>query len=186
MGIQKLRSKLGIVLRLAGSGLLLGAIVACGGSDDDSNTSTNTGNTGTTNTNPTAQEEAAEGPMDLALPALNLHVSVPQGSSVSEMLGMQMVTGSGVTFSVKAATDSDPATLEAARSEASMFTPVNIAEETLSDGWVLTYENTGGMGTNYFATVRRDIGGTAYMCSATVMEAAQRQAAVDACKSLRR
>lgn len=172
---------------IAGTLLVAASLMGCGGSSDDeeeSNVLANAFAAAAAEAMQQAVEERA--PAELAIPALNLRMTAPGGSSVSELLGSQMIDGPGLNVSVKAASESDPATLEAARSEADLFTPTNLADETLADGWVLTYQNTGSMGTNYFATVRREIGGTHYLCSATVTTAEQQQAAIDACKSLRR
>ncbi len=120
-----------------------------------------------------------------ALPALNLQLDVPAGSTVREMLGAQMISGAGVTLSIKAANPMSPADIEAARDQAEMYNGTNVSEETLDDGFVMTYQNTGGMGDNFFAVVRRQIRETAYMCESTTADAAQRDAAVAACRSLR-
>lgn len=170
--------KIWIAGKLIASVGLLGAIVACSGSDDD------TPAANSPSAEAPEEEESASG--DLAIPALSLTMTAPRGAEVSEMLGQQMIQGTGLVVSVKPATESDPATLETARSESEMFNPTNVADETLADGWVLTYQNQGGLGANYFVTARREIGGTAYMCTTMVGSAEQQRAAVDACKSLRR
>ena len=54
------------------------------------------------------------------------------------------------------------------------------------DGWVLTYENKGSMGTNYWLKVRREIDGKAYMCDTSVSKEEQRKAALEICKSLKK
>ena len=75
-------------------------------------------------------------------------------------------------------------TVAEAKEEADMFSPKNFKSEELADGWVVTYENEGGMGTNYFLKVRRDIGGAAYTCDTTASKAGQRDRALAICKSL--
>ena len=65
-----------------------------------------------------------------------------------------------------------------------MYSPKNPKDEKLADGWAYTFENTGGMGTNYFVNVRRDIGGKSYWCETTASTPEQQTAALDFCKSL--
>ena len=138
-----------------------------------------------------AAEEAAGGAAeaaggDVALPDLDLQIAVPAGSRVGAAIGAEghMITGPGLALTVSPATDGSPETLDAAKEDAEMYSPTNVQEETLEDGWVLTYENTGGMGSNYFVTVRRTIGETTIMCSTTASSAEQQAAAVEACKSI--
>lgn len=76
-------------------------------------------------------------------------------------------------------------TLDDEKSDAEAFSPKNFNSETLADGFVVTYDNTGSMGANYFVDVVRTIGGKPYKCSTTVSKPAQQQAAIAACKSLR-
>ncbi len=78
----------------------------------------------------------------------------------------------------------DPRKIKDAQEAAKIFTPKNVHTDTLSDGWVLTYENTGSAGANYFVSVRRSIGGKDYMCETRQSTPAQQKAAVDFCKSL--
>ena len=78
-----------------------------------------------------------------------------------------------------------PETLDDAKDEAKDFNPKNLKDDKLADGWVLTYDNTGSMGANYFVDVVRTIGGKSYKCSTTVSKPEQQQAAVAACKTLR-
>lgn len=78
-----------------------------------------------------------------------------------------------------------PKTLDEEKTDAADFKPKNLKAETLPDGWALSYENTGSMGTNYWVTVRRDIGGKPYKCWTTGSQAEQAKAVLAACKSLR-
>jgi hypothetical protein len=121
------------------------------------------------------------------LPKLNLQVDLPAGSAVSDAIvgeGHMVMSLTG-PFNVTLAGDSKPKTLDAAKKDIEMFNPKNIKTETLPDGWVLTFENTGSAGTNYWLTVRREIGGKAYICDTSVADEAKRTAALAACKSLR-
>src|SRR5690349_8007735 len=120
--MQGKRSKVGIVLKIGAGVALLLAIIACGGS------STDTSNTGTS-----PSEPSGGGTMDLAITPLNLHMTAPEGTSVTELLGQQMISGPGLVVSVKAAGATDPADIEAAHREAELFTPTNMHDETLPD-----------------------------------------------------
>lgn len=127
---------------------------------------------------------AAAGPVELT--KLGLKMDAPAGSNVSDgVVGGQMVQGPGLVVSVDEAKESSPATLEAQKEDASMYSPKNYQEETLPDGWAVTFENTGGAGTNYWVVVRREIGGKAYRCETTAASAEQQANALAACKSLK-
>ena len=69
-----------------------------------------------------------------------------------------MIMGPGLVVNVAEASDSQPKTADDAKKEADMFTPKNLKDEKLADGWVVTFDNEGSMGKNFFAQVRRDIG----------------------------
>jgi hypothetical protein len=121
------------------------------------------------------------------LPKLNLQVDLPAGSTLSDAIvgeGHMVMSLTG-TFNVTLAGDSKPKTIDAAKKDIEMFNPTNIKTETLPDGWVLTFENKGSAGTNYWLTVRREIGGKAYICDTSVESEAKRTATLAACKSLR-
>jgi hypothetical protein len=131
-----------------------------------------------------AEPAAAGG--KLALDKLNLTATAPAETTVGDGIGGSgvMVTGPGLVVIVDAASDSRPKDLAAAKKDAEMYTPKNPKDEKLADGWAFTYENTGGMGTNYFVNVRRDIGGKPYWCETTASTPEQQTAALDFCKSL--
>lgn len=132
----------------------------------------------------TAEAQAPAGPTKL--PKLGLSIDVPGKVDVGDAImgDGHMLQGAGVgAMTVEVA--KTPQTLEEAKSDADMYSPKNLKEETLSDGWVLTFENSGSMGKNYFVTVRRDIGGKTYTCSTTGGNAKQAEAVLAACKSLR-
>jgi hypothetical protein len=133
-----------------------------------------------------AEAPPAAGPMTLEKVG-GLKIDVPAGSTVGDAVGGKgaMIQGPDLVVSVEEASDTRPKTLEDAKKEADMYTPKNIKEETLPDGWVLTFENEGGMGKNYFVNVRRDIGGKAYWCETTASKPEQQANAVAACKSLK-
>ena len=121
----------------------------------------------------------------LKLDILGLTVDAPKGANQSELMGDIMVQAPGTVFSVRVAGSSDGKTIAEAKENASMFSPKNIAEEKLADGFVLRYENKGSMGANYFVNVRRTIGGKDYFCTATSPNDKMAANAAAACKSLR-
>jgi hypothetical protein len=125
-------------------------------------------------------------PETASLAKLGLKAEVPGGSTVSDAIigdGV-MIQGPDLVVTVEPATDSTPKTAAEAKEEASMYSPKKVETEDLADGFALTFENTGGMGTNYFVNVRREIGGKAYWCTTTASKPAQQKNALAACKSL--
>jgi hypothetical protein len=121
------------------------------------------------------------------LPKLGLIVELPTGSTVTDSIGGEghMIMSLTGPFNVTVAGPDKPKTPDAAKKDAEMFNPKNVKTETLPDGWVLMFENEGSAGTNYWLTVRREIGGKAYICDTSVANEAQRTAALAACKSLK-
>jgi hypothetical protein len=125
-------------------------------------------------------------PAAVKLDKVGLQIDIPGEASVEKAIGSEgnMVTGSDVgALTVE---ETKPQTLEEAKSDASMYSPKNLKEEKLADGWALSFENTGGMGTNYFVDVRREIGGKRYKCSSTGAESERAAAVLAACKTLRK
>ncbi len=124
----------------------------------------------------------------IELEKFGLKVDVPDGVRASDAVvgeGM-MIKGPGLVLTVEVATEATPKTLSDAKQEADMYSPQNFQEETLADGWTMTFENKGGMGTNYWVQSRREINGTIYWCSTTAAQVEQQAHALAACKSLRR
>jgi hypothetical protein len=120
------------------------------------------------------------------LPKLGLQIDAPGPIEVGDAIMGEghMLRGAGVgAMQIEIA--KTPQTLDEAKSDADMYSPKNLKEEKLADGWALTFENKGGAGTNYWVTVRRDIGGKTYNCTTTGSEAGQAAAVLAACKSLR-
>ncbi len=117
-----------------------------------------------------------------------LKIDLPAGANISKgIMGTGvLIQAPGLVVSIAPAGASDPKTVQEAKKKAEMFTPKNIKTEKLSDGWVFTFENKGGMGTNYFVRVHRTIGGKAYTCTTTAHRPAQQTNAVKACKSLKK
>ena len=114
-----------------------------------------------------------------------LKISVPEGTEPSMMGGSVMIMAMEASFTVARASSSTPATLEAAKTEAtSMYSATDIEEENLEDGWALTFVNEGSLGTNYWVQVRRTINGTDYWCSTSIGFEMQADGALAACKSM--
>ena len=136
-----------------------------------------------------ASGKATEGdkPTPTKLAKLGLQIDIPGEATAGDGIGgdkATMLSGSGIG-ALQVDIPKTPQTVDEAKSDASMYSPKNLKTEVLPDGWVLTFENKGGMGTNYWVQVRRDIGGKTYNCSTTGSDADQAKAVVAACKSLR-
>lgn len=131
--------------------------------------------------------KTAESKGPTKLPKLGLVIDAPGGPEVGDAIMGEghMLTGEGVgAMTIEVA--EKPQTLEEAKSDADMYSPKNLKEEKLADGWAISFENTGGMGKNYFVEVRREIGGKAYKCSTTQGEGDRAAAVLAACKTLRK
>lgn len=124
----------------------------------------------------------------LDLPKLGLKAEAPADTTVSDapMGTGNMIMGTGLVVTVEEASDTRPKTIEESKAQAEMFSPKNVKDEKLADGWVVTYDNEGGMGKTFFVDVRRDIGGKAIFCTTALSEAAQQTNAVNFCKSLKK
>jgi hypothetical protein len=176
-------------------GLALGPLVGCGGEEDEAAAEAEAEEMANAlgealqgaadEAAAEAEAEEAEGG-DLALESMGLQIAAPAGSSVRDAIVGEgyMVQGPGLVLTVAAATDSDPADLAAAKEDNEMYSPENIGEEELEDGYILTFTNSGGMGDNYWVVGRREIGDTVVMCKTTASQEAQQTAAVAACKSI--
>ena len=175
-------------------GLALSPLLGCGGAEDEAEAEAEAealANTlgealqGAADEAAAEAEGAAEGG-DLALESMGLQIAAPVGSSVRDAIVGEgyMVQGPGLVMTVAAASDSDPADLAAAKEAHDMYSPQNIGEEELEDGYILTFTNSGGMGDNYWVVGRRQIGETVVMCKTTASQEAQQTAAVTACKSI--
>jgi len=75
-------------------------------------------------------------------------------------------------------------TVETVKSDAEMFTPKNLKDEKLADGFAVTFDNKGSMGANYFVEVHRTVDGKNVKCSGTSDSPAKAQAALAACKTI--
>ena len=120
---------------------------------------------------------------------LGLQADVMAGATAGDSVvggeGATITLPNGVIVSIDPAGENDPKTADDAKTEAADYSPQNLKAETLPDGWLVTYDNTGSMGANYFVVARRTIGGKDYKCSTTVSNPGQRDAGVATCKALR-
>ncbi len=116
----------------------------------------------------------------------NLKIDVAKDTEPSMMGASVMIMSMEESFTVEAESKGQPTTLEAAKKEATeLYNATDLQEETLPDGWLITYKNAGSMGDNYWLKVRREIGGKAYTCGTSVGNKTLRDGAIAACKSLR-
>jgi len=122
---------------------------------------------------------------EVTLPKVGLKGDAPAGTNVTDMMGDDMVQGPNLVVTVGKG-DDKPKTGDEATADADMYTPKDPKVETLPDGYVLTFTNEGGAGTNYWVNARREIDGAAYWCSTTATTQEQSDNAVAFCKSLRK
>jgi hypothetical protein len=120
------------------------------------------------------------------LPKVGLQIDIPGTAQLMDGVGESatLVTASAIG-ALQVDVPKQPQSLDEAKQDATLFNGKHLKAETLPDGWVLTYDNTGSMGANYFVQVRRDLAGKTYRCSTTVSDAKQAAAVVAACKTLR-
>jgi hypothetical protein len=121
------------------------------------------------------------------LPKLGLVLDAPGEVTVGDAIvgDGHMLQGEGIgAMSVEVA--KSPQTVDEAKEDAKMYTPKNLKADTLPDGWVLTFENKGAAGSNFWVDVRRTIDGKLVKCSTTGSDGGQAAAVLTACKSLRK
>jgi hypothetical protein len=162
---------------------VLGVVVAAAGCSKKDDASTNA-KPAETKADKGGEAKPAGGAQKL--PKLGLSINVDGDVTFGDAIMGEgdLVQGASVG-ALQIETWKSPQTIDQAKDDAQSYTPKNLKADKLADGWVLTYDNTGSMGANYFVTVRRDLGGKTYKCSTTGSEAAQASAAVAACKSLK-
>lgn len=116
-----------------------------------------------------------------------------QGQGAADARVSDAFVGEGVTVlgtilmaTVEAAGDDRPKNEGDAKKDAEKtYTGVRAwKSETLPDGFAATFENEGDLGTNYFVSARRELGGTSYWCATTVASVDEQAAALAFCKSL--
>lgn len=159
--------------------LLAIGLAACGGKKDD-------GASSSAKPADKGGDKAADtggGPQKLAqLDGLSIEFAGEVGKAIGG--DGVMIQGDKGVVTVEAV--KEPKKIEDAKSDADMYSPKNYKEEKLPDGFVITYDNSGSMGANFFVDAYRTIGGKTYHCSTTGSEKAQQDAVVAACKSLKK
>jgi hypothetical protein len=169
--------------------------VACSGGDKPAakpadkpaaTASTTTGTSQPASAAPATAAPAAAG-NEVALTKLNLKTEAPAGTEAKDAIVGEgvMLQGPGLIATVELASETRPKTIEDAKKDAEMYTPKNLKEEKLADGFAVAFENEGGMGKNYWVMVRREIGGKAYWCETTASQPEQQENALKACKGLK-
>ena len=132
-----------------------------------------------------ADKPAAAGPMKLE--KFGLTIDVPAGTELSEMAGSQMLQGPGLVVGVEEASQFAPETLAAELEEAKdMYSATDITQEEVEGGWHVTFQNKGGMGTNFWVKSHLTIDGKAYTCGTTASRKDQQDNALAACKTLKK
>ena len=120
------------------------------------------------------------------LPKTGLQIDAPGELDISDaMVGDGDMVTSAELGALNIVISTKPKTIDEAKTEASAFAPKDLVAQALPDGWAVTYSNTGSAGANFFVTVRRDIGGKSFECSAVANSAERGKNALAACKSLR-
>lgn len=119
------------------------------------------------------------------IPSINLTVDLPPDAIVSDGLSEKssMISTGAATLTVSLAKPTDPKT--SADGKAGALATENLKIEKLADGWIVTSENTGSAGRNYWLTMRREIGGKGYLCGTMQSNEDQVKAAIAICKGLR-
>ncbi|MFO0618464.1 MAG: hypothetical protein U0414_38075 [Polyangiaceae bacterium] len=120
--------------------------------------------------------------------AIGLTAMLPAGGQIMKGMseGSAMITSDATTMNVSVAKDTDPKTVEQGKDSALLGDKGRgLKGDKIADGWIVTWENTGSMGDNYWLSMRREIGGKGYMCETTVSNENQRKAAIEICNSLK-
>ncbi|MEM6958966.1 MAG: hypothetical protein AAF645_25010 [Myxococcota bacterium] len=127
---------------------------------------------------------------DVALADFGVRMSAPVGSRIvdSPAVSGLLIQGPNFAINVTRATQHDPRDAASAASPAAsglLGSASDVNTEQLSDGFLVTLTTTTDQGSLYSLVGRRTIGNTSLMCRTTVMERAQRDAAAQACRSIR-
>ncbi len=129
---------------------------------------------------------AAKKPTKVA--QVGLTADLPEGAMINDGIteNSAMISSEDGTVTLKVASKTDPETMQQGKDSALLGdNGKNLKGEKTSDGWVVTWENSGSMGENFWLTMRREIAGKAYLCSTMQSNDAQRKAAIDMCNSLK-
>ena len=137
-----------------------------------------------------ASDKSSEGASATALTTLDLGglgltAQASSDAKAKKFMKGFMIKGTDLAVTVSPAGRFDAANLDAATKEATGNKGTNLTPTKLADGFVLTYENTGSAGKNYWVTSRRSIGGKDVVCGTTASTPAQQASAAAVCKSLK-
>lgn len=164
--------------------VLAGVLVGCGGSSSSSDSKKTEAKADGAKDKDDKKDDSAGA--EIALPKAGLKGVAPKGAKVSDMMGSDMVSALPDLVVTVHPGEGNPKTIEEAKKEAEMLTPKDLKEEKLADGFVLTFNNEGGMGKNFHVNVRREIDGKGYWCQTMVSKQEQADNAVKFCKSLKK
>ncbi len=136
---------------------------------------------------PACSKSEQDGVVKVDLEGLSgLEAWVPPGTRVNRNavgIGV-MLKGSGVSMTIGPALEIDAPSLEEAKHNAKSYSAESVEGETLPDGYILTYENAGSMGVNYWLVGRRELAGVAYSCGVRSPKKEHQRSGVAICKSL--
>ncbi|MBL4634444.1 MAG: hypothetical protein JKY56_11260, partial [Kofleriaceae bacterium] len=118
----------------------------------------------------------------------NLKIDVSEGVEPSKMGSDILLMSMDESFTLAEATDTNPKTLEAAKTIATERDQGSkLVGESIDGGWALRYEKDRDDGkTTYYLFARRDVDGKAYFCQTSVGFKSLRDGALAACKTLRK
>lgn len=125
----------------------------------------------------------------LRLKKLGVTIALPADSSVMDIGGTLTVQGGGTVVGVKKVDPKGygPKNFKEAVAAMDDYSPTKVSEKKKTkDGWIIAFENKGGMGTNYFVWIRKKFGGKPYSCETTCSTPDQAKKAVAACHSLKK
>jgi hypothetical protein len=125
----------------------------------------------------------------LHLKKLGVKIALPADSSVMDIGGTFTVQGGGTVVGVKKVDPKGfgPKTFEEAVAAMGDYSPTKVTEKKKTKGgWIIAFENKGGLGTNYFVWIRTKVAGKPYSCETTASTPDQAKKAIAACRSLKK
>ena len=136
---------------------------------------------------PAKEKKAAQAPYTIA--KFGLKIDMPGETDPMEMGDSVLLRSSDpvIAITIDVPSEFSPADLAAAEKDAKeTYSGMAFQKGEMEGGWWLTFENKGGMGTNYWVNYRTTIDGKAYSCAATAHNKEQQAASLAACKTLRK
>lgn len=134
---------------------------------------------------PASESPASPSMATLDLGGLGLTAQAPSDAKARKFMKKFMIKGKDLVVTVGLAGRFDAATLEAATKEATGNGGTQLVPTKLADGFVLTYQNTGSAGTNYWVSSHQTLNGKNFVCGTTVSTPAQQANAAALCQSLK-